>query len=114
MKGLLIGVLFVIRGLFQLLNSIIIIPFSLENPWAVGKMIEDPPVTNCGFAYFLLTLLTGLTGFIAFLVAAKRYTYGVRDEGQFCQHVVEEIYDRYVTQASNEYSYCDDSEGQVS
>ena len=80
------------------LNSIIIIPLSLRKPWGVGKMIEDPPVTNCGFVYLLLTVVIGLTGLVTFTVAAKRYTYRVRDEGQFRQYAIGEIYDRYITQ----------------
>ena len=106
MKGVLIGIFFSIRGLFQLLNSITIIPLSLKRPWAVGKMIEDPPVTNCGFVYLLLTFVVGLTGLIMFSLAAKRYTYRVRDEGQFRQYAIEEIYDRYITQTvENTHNY---------
>ena len=107
MKGVLIGIFFSIRGLFQFLNSITIIPLSLKRPWAVGKTIEDPPVTNCGFVYLLLTFVVGLTGLIMFSLAAKRYTYRVRDEGQFRQYAIEEIFDRYITQTvenTREYS----------
>ena len=106
MKGLLVGVFFAIRGLFQFLNSIIIIPLSLKQPWASGEMIEHPPVTNCGFVYLALTSVTGLIGLILFLLAAKRYKYRTRDEGMFCQHDVEEVYDRYITQraSANELS----------
>ena len=100
MKGLLVGVFFAIRGLFQFLNSIIIIPLSLKQPWASGEMIEHPPVTNCGFVYLALTSVTGLIGLILFSLAAKRYKYRTRDEGMFCQHDVEEIYDRYMDQAA--------------
>ena len=113
MKGVLIGIFFSIRGLFQLLNSITIIPLSLKRPWAVGKMIEDPPVTNCGFVYLLLTFVVGLTGLIMFSLAAKRYTYRVRDEGQFRQYAIEEIYDRYITQTvenTRDYSSDDTSD----
>ena len=113
MKGVLIGIFFSIRGLFQLLNSITIIPLSLKRPWAVGKMIEDPPVTNCGFVYLLLTFVVGLTGLIMFSLAAKRYTYRVRDEGQFRQYAIEEIYDRYITQTvenTRDYSSDDGSD----
>ena len=113
MKGVLIGIFFSIRGLFQLLNSISIIPLSLKRPWAVGKMIEDPPVTNCGFVYLLLTFMVGLTGLIMFLLAAKRYTYRVRDEGEFRQYAIEEIYDRYITQTvqnTRDYSSDDSSD----
>ena len=113
MKGVLIGIFFSIRGLFQFLNSITIIPLSLKRPWAVGKMIEDPPVTNCGFVYLLLTFVVSLTGLIMFSLAAKRYTYRVRDEGQFCQYAIEEIYDRYITQTvenTRDYSSDDSSD----
>ena len=44
MKGLLVGVFFAIRGLFQFFNSIVIIPLSLKQPWASREMIEHPPV----------------------------------------------------------------------
>ena len=64
MKGLLVGVFFAIRGLFQFINSIIIIPFSLKHPWASGEMIENPPVTDCGFIYLLFTYVVGLIGFV--------------------------------------------------
>ena len=98
MKGLLVGVFFAIRGLFQFLNSIVIIPLSLKQPWASREMIEHPPVTNCGFVYLALTSVTGLIGLILFSLAAKRYKYRTRDEGMFRQHDIEEIFDRYITQ----------------
>ena len=100
MKGFLVGVFFAIRGLFQFLNTIIIIPLSLKKPWASREMIEHPPVINCGSVYLLVTSVTGLIGLILFSVAAKRYEYRRRDEGWFCQHDVEEIYDRYLPQAA--------------
>ena len=106
MKGLLVGVFFAIRGLFQLLNSIIIIPLSLKQPWASEGMLEHPPVTNCGFVYLLLTCVSGLIGLILFSVAAKKYKYRRRDEGMFRQQDVEEIYDRYLPQpAVDDLSY---------
>ena len=90
MKGLLVGVFFAIRGLFQFLNSIIIIPLSLKQPWTSSEMIEHPPVTNCGFVYLALTSVIGLIGLILFSLAAKRYKYRTRDEGIFRQHDVED------------------------
>ena len=101
MKGLLVGVFFAIRGLFQFLNSIVIIPLSLKQPWASKEMIDHPPVTNCGFVYLVLTSVTGLIGLILFSLAAKKYKYRTRDEGIFRQQVVEDIYDRYITQNSS-------------
>ena len=100
MKGLLVGVFFAIRGLYQFLNSIVIIPLSLKQPWASKEMIERPPVTDCGFVYLAMTSMTGLIGLILFSLAAKRYKYRTRDEGMFRQHDVEEIYDRYMDRAA--------------
>ena len=71
MKGLLVGVLFAIRGLFQFLNSIVIIPLSLKQPWASGEMIDHPSVAKRGFVYLMLTSVTGLIGLILLSLAAK-------------------------------------------
>ena len=85
MKGLIIGVSFAVRGLFQFINSTIIIPFSLPYPWGSGKMSESPPVTDCGFVYLQFTCVVGLIGLILLSVAAKKYKYrrsldeGLRD-----------------------------------
>ena len=65
-------------------------------------MLENPPVTNCGFVYLLFTCVVGLIGLILFSVAAKKYKYRRRDEGIFCQYDVEEIYDRYLTGSVDE------------
>ena len=100
MKGLLVGVFFAaIRGLFQFLNYIVIVPLSLKRPWASGDMLENPPVTNCGFVHLLFTChsVAGLIGLVLFLAAARKYKYRERNEGLFCQNDVEEIYDRYIT-----------------
>ena len=70
-------------------------------------MLENPPVTNCGFFYLLFTCVVGLIGLILFSVAAKKYKYRLRDEGMFYQHEVEQIYDRYLTEAHS-YSLDED------
>ena len=101
MEGLLIGLCFAIRGLFQFLNSIITVPFSLKHPWASGEMLENPPVTNCGFVYLLFTcVVIGFIGLILFSVAAKKYKYRRRDEGMFRQMDIEEVFEREIKQAS--------------
>ena len=102
MKGLLVGVFFAIRGLFQFLNSIVIIPLSLRHPWTTIEQTQHPPVTTCGFVYLLLTSVAGLIGLFLFSLAAKRYKYRTRDERMFCQHDVEEIYDRYMDQTASD------------
>ena len=99
MKGFLIGIFFAIRGLFQFLNSSVTLAFSLKHPWASGKLLENPPVTNCGFVYFLFTIVLGVIGLILFSIAAKKYKYRKRDEGLFRQQDVEDVYERYLSQA---------------
>ena len=34
--------------------------FTLKHSWTSRKRIENPPVTNCGFVYFLFTCVVGL------------------------------------------------------
>ena len=64
-------------------------------------MLEHPPVTNCGFVYLLSTCVVGLIGLILFSIAAKKYKYRARNaEDLFRQADIEEIYDRYIMQAS--------------
>ena len=93
MKGLVVGVLFTIRGLSRVLSSLLIIPFSL-NFWKDGKLGEDPPVTSCAFGYFLVTIFIALIGLLWFVFSACRYRYRVRDEEGFSQSQVEEVFDR--------------------
>jgi peptide/histidine transporter 3/4 len=102
MKGLLVGVYFAIRGVFQFINSITIIPISLEQFWVVGNLSlrNHPSIISCGFIYLLITCMFGLIGLILFSVATRKYKYRQRDELTFYQRDVEEIYDRYLTQAA--------------
>ena len=98
MKGFLIGIFFSIRGLLQFLNSTVTLAFSFKHPWASGETLSNPPVTNCGFTYFLFTIVVGLIGLLLFSVAVKKYKYRERDEGIFQQQVVEDIYERCIAQ----------------
>ena len=94
MKGFLIGVFFTIRGIFQLLSSAALIPFSSDAIWSKGHMKDHPPVTNCGFGYLLFTSVTGMVGLIIFSVASKRYKYRERDDRPYDYTMVEDVFDR--------------------
>ena len=74
--------------------------FSLKHPWASAEMLENPPVTNCGFVYLLFTCVVGLIGLILFSVAAKKYKYRQRDEGMFRQMDIEDVFEREIEQTS--------------
>ena len=94
MKGLLIGVMFAVRGTFQLLFSIALLPFSLKPIWGTHRMKHDPPpVFNCGFGYLLFTCIVGLTGLILFSLAVKRYRYRERNNRQYNRCSFEETWD---------------------
>ena len=96
MKGLLVGVSFAIQGFFQLIGYLVILPLSLTQPWIQA----GTPVVNCEFAYFLFTSVVGLVGLTLFSIAAKKYKYRKRDDENFSQKEVEEVYIRYLTQAA--------------
>ena len=96
MKGLIVGLMFAIVGLFQLVGALSLLPFSLKGIWSTSSMIQNPPITNCGFGYLLFSLTVAFIGLILFVVAAKKYTYRVRDDKPYNQSQVEEIYSRYL------------------
>ena len=80
MKGLLVGVYFVIQGFIQLLGITAILPLSITQPWT-------SPVVSCGFVYFFFILLTRLIGLLLFIVTAKKYKYRER-RPNFFGHLV--------------------------
>ena len=77
MIGLLIGVFFAIKGLFQLISTTVLFLFSTNTIW-VSKHVKA--VTNCGFSYLLFTCVAALVGLILFSVVARRYKYRERDD----------------------------------
>ena len=110
MKGFLVGIYFAIKGLFQFLGSITIIPVSLNPPLGIHSFDQLPPFISCGFIYLFFIAVVGLIGIVLFFVAARKYKYRKRDEVMFRQRDVEEIYDRYLTQvATTSSSTCYDS-----
>ena len=73
MKGLLIGTLFAIRGIFQLLGALVIIFPFLD--WRLSSSFP-----SCSFAYYLTNIVFAIVGFAAFVYVAKNYKYRQRDE----------------------------------
>ena len=47
-----------------------------------------------------ITSMVGLIGLVLFSVVAKKYKYRKRDDENFSQKEVEEVYIRYLTQAA--------------
>ena len=92
MKGLLIGMFFAFKGIFQLISTIVLFLFSTNRIWVRSRYINA--VTNCGFGYLLFTCVAGLIGLILFSVVAKRYKYRERDDRPYDQSQIEEIFYR--------------------
>ena len=72
MKGLLIGVLYAIRGLYQLVATLFVLPFAF---------LPIHPI-SCGFWYYLMNIVIGVVALLVYMCVAKRYRYRERDE--FC------------------------------
>ena len=98
MKGLLVGVFFAIKGLFQLSSAILLLPFSLPHYWEEGKFRNDPRALNCDFGYLFIVCVLAIIGLVLFSVAAKRYQYRERDDPPYNQAIVEEVFARTVGQ----------------
>ncbi len=70
MKGFLIGILFAIKGLFQLIGVLgVLLPFSF---WQTSP--------KAGLVYFLVNIFISVARVVVFIIAAKRYQYRQRDE----------------------------------
>ena len=96
MKGLLIGVFYAIKGVFQALSSIIFLAFSIPSVWSSHLTTEHPPFTSCGFGYLLLMCVIALIGLILLSVVARRYKYRERDDRPYDQRFAVDVYSRYL------------------
>ncbi len=67
MKGLLICLLYAIKGLYQLLATLFVVPF------VVGLLDSARP--SCGFYYYLMNIVLGAIGTLVFVWVSKRYGY---------------------------------------
>ena len=92
MKSLLIGVFFAIQGFSRLAGYLITVPFFTMPYWI------DKSGISCGSVYLLIISIVGFVGLISFSVAAMRYKYRKRDDENFRQRDVEEVYTRYLSQ----------------
>ena len=91
MKGLLVGVFFAIKGLFQFISAAAVVPFAIPGIWN-----SINAVTNCGFGYYLFTIVVALIGLVVFSVVVRRYRYRERDERPFDTRFAERYYERYL------------------
>ena len=82
MKGLLIGVLYAIRGLYQLVATLLVLPFAVPTIHLI----------SCGFWYYLMNIVIGVVALLVYMCVAKRYKYRKRDEFCNIHQYAEEYY----------------------
>ena len=96
MKGLLIGVFYAIRGIFQLLGALLFMfPFL---GWRTSSSFP-----SCGFAYHLINIIVALIGIAAYTWTASRYRNRQRDEPDNIYCYAEEYYDKSEGECSSGY-----------
>lgn len=94
MKGMLIGVFYAIKGIFELLGTIAVLPFM-----AWGEFD-----TNRGLGYFIVNLILGVIFFIVYVIVAGRYKYRVRDELSREREFAENYYGNPQRELNYDYS----------
>ena len=83
MKGLIIGVFYAIRGLYQVLAALLVLPYSY------GGTFKH---LSCEFYFYLMNIVIGLVAVLVYVWVAKRYRYRVRDELCNVRQYAEEYY----------------------
>ena len=85
MKGLLFGVFFAVKGVFQLMGiTILFIPFT---QWDL--QLDFP---SCGFVYYIINIIIAIIGIIAYTIVARQYQYRQRDDPDNIYRYAEEHY----------------------
>ena len=87
MKGLLIGLVYAIKGLFQLIAALVTIPFYA--PWN-GKSTFP----SCGFYFYLMGLVVGVPSLLVYVWVARKYKNRVRDEPSNIRQFAEDYYSK--------------------
>ena len=93
MKGLFIGLSFAIRGLFQLLACLLLIPF----------MFSRFSLPSCGMEYYMMTLVVGVVGLAVYVYVARKYKLRERDEPCHVCRFVEDYYSKIQEEENYDY-----------
>ena len=86
MKGLLIGLSFAIRGVFETLAAVSALPFTLA--W------HREGLPSCGMVYYLVNIGVGTIAIVVYGHTAKKYRYRERDEPDLIRRYVEDYYSK--------------------
>lgn len=122
MTGLLVGTFFFVNGFFQLIGTLLVVPFSLGKFWhspvtgestSKGFSGQEPVAASnltsaqdifplysiaCEMWYLAIVIVFGILGVTMYSVAAWKYEYRKREETPFPQSDIEEIVSRDIEQ----------------
>ena len=70
-KGLLIGTLYAIKGLYQVLAAVLSLPYYL---------VPEFPVPSCGVYFYLVNGVLGVVAVLVYMCVSRRYRYRERDD----------------------------------
>ena len=96
MKGLLIGMLYAIRGLYQLVAALLTLPYIFVEIHTLHF--------SCGFYFYLVNIVIGLVAVPVYVWVAKRYRYRVRDEVCDVHQYAEDYYSNPQRERFYDYS----------
>ena len=86
MKGMLIGLSFAVKGVFQLFGIIMMLVF--------GAAAKPTSSFSCGMEYYLMNIIISLIVFLIYVYIAKSYHYRLRDEPCHVYRYAEEYYSK--------------------
>lgn len=89
MKGLLIGTFFAVRGVSQLLGTVVLVSLSTRR-----QQFDESTFSHCNFVYSVINIAVSALGLVAYTCVARRYRYRQRDEPDNVYHYAEEYYSR--------------------
>ena len=72
MKGFLLGLFYATRGLFEVLASLLILPFALH--------LYKELFPSCGTVYYIVDAVVGVAALVGFSWTVRRYRFRVRDK----------------------------------
>ena len=96
MKGLLLGLCFAIKGLFEFVGLVTVLLFTI--------FAKKQVLPSCGMEYYILNVAVGVVALVVYSCIARRYKYRVRDEPCHVHRFVEEYYSKLQKEKFYDYS----------
>ena len=93
MKGLLFGVFYAVKGLFELLGTALLYPFILGYRSNQESDMKVFPI-SCGTGYYLVITAAVGAGLVMYWVAVRRYRYRQREEQPYNRMYVERYFEQ--------------------